>query len=173
MYVFSNLFPAVASSFLLFLKRKGYGGSLIFTVQMWTLASLSHLGDNLPFLGSFLRKRYCTERRKDEVSLIVHPTLEGIMSLLVSHVSAKQLPKVTYESYLPLSMDFINVHSFANKYSARVHKNGRLEYSSRPFLCALDSVLALFPGPLRYSSLAICAWGELRNNTSSTHCVCY
>ena len=106
MYVFSNLFPAVASSFLLFLKRKGYGGSLIFTVHMWTLASLSHhiSRDNLPFLGSFLRKRYCTERRKDEVSLIVHATLEGIVSLLVSHMSAKQLPKVTYELYLPLSI---------------------------------------------------------------------
>ena len=56
------------------------------------------------------------------------------------HVSAKQLPKVTYESYLPLSMDFINVHSFANKYSARAHKNGRLEYSSHPFLCCTSLV---------------------------------
>ena len=112
---------------------------------MWTLASLSHhiSRDNLPSLGSFLRKRYCTERRKDEVSRIVHATLEGIMSLLVSHVSAKQLPKMTYESYLPLSMDFINVHSFANKYSARAHKNGWLEYSSHLFLCCTSLVSGL------------------------------
>ena len=79
--------------------------------------------DNLPSLGSFLRKRYCTERRKDEASLWMSLELPA----LLSECKATTMPMVTNESYLPLSMDYTNVHSSA-------------------------SALALLPGPLNYLS---------------------
>lgn len=79
--------------------------------------------DNLPSLGSFLCKRYCTERRKDEASLWMSLELPA----LLSECKATTMPMVINESYLPLSMDYTNVHSSA-------------------------SALALLPGPLNYLS---------------------
>lgn len=97
-------------------ERKRIWRIFIFTVHMWTLRT-SHVTvakDNLPSLGSFLRKRYCTERRKDEASLWMNLELPA----LLSECKATTMPVATNESYLPLSMNYTNVHSSANKCGA-------------------------------------------------------
>ena len=70
-----------------------------------------------------------------------------VLPLLLRECKATTTPKVRNESYLPLSMDLINVHSFANKYSA----------------------VALVSGPTKVS-ITCSLFVHRESLASSTHC---